>query len=302
MAPSVRLSVLAEQGWRRYAILLAIPLAALVVLTIRLHRDTSGARANIAHCTTGVGGALELAFGKRPSELAFDSDVCGIGFAHTVGNVENEPTPMMCVDDKYKLSGPDCTVISIGVAYNFLFDDTMLARGCRVFSFDPSMAPGNYKRSSRHSFHHLGIGTKDGAHVGESTLYQTYNQRVTQYEIVTLDTILSTIVKAESVSLLRMDVEGAEWDVLQSWVESGVFRAGKIKQLMIEAHFFNSDEVQAQGRILGQVAQQMRRFWLSPNRGSGTDAARENQRLGSWGTELDDDVVCARAYEIGFVV
>ena len=44
------------------------------------------------------------------------------------------------------------------IAYNFIFDDFMLEKGCKVWSFDPSMEPGDYKRGPNHEFRHIGIG------------------------------------------------------------------------------------------------------------------------------------------------
>ena len=66
---------------------------------------------------------------------------------------------------------PECNVISIGIAYNFLFDDFTLGRGCRVWSYDPSMRPGNYKRHKNHEFFNVDIGSFDGIYHGKSTLY-----------------------------------------------------------------------------------------------------------------------------------
>ena len=113
-------------------------------------------------------------------------------------------------------------------------------------------------------------------------------------QLITLETILKTMVQGESVDVIRMDVEGAEWDVLQTWLDSGAFRKGRVKQLLLEAHFFHPEQTVRQGTILAAVAKQMRRFWLAAN---GYRAFQLNRD----GVKLDVSLVCADAYELGFV-
>ena len=87
-----------------------------------------------------------------------------------VGENRLEPEVRICLDD----IRPPCNVLSIGIDYNFIFDDFMLTQGCTVWSFDPSMKKslhGNYARHPNHRFFHVGIGPHDGTFHGPSTLY-----------------------------------------------------------------------------------------------------------------------------------
>ena len=87
-----------------------------------------------------------------------------------VGENSLEPEVRICLDD----IRPPCNVLSIGIDYNFIFDDFMLTQGCTVWSFDPSMKKmlhGDYARHPNHRFFHVGIGPHDGTFHGPSTLY-----------------------------------------------------------------------------------------------------------------------------------
>ena len=109
---------------------------------------------------------------------------------------------MVCLDG---LTTP-CTVLSFGVAYIFDFEQAMLQHGCNVWSFDPSMRPGSYRRGSNHSFHPNGIGTEDGEHSGPSSIFM-YSAK-SSYNLLTMDTIMKTIVKRPTIDVLRIDIEG----------------------------------------------------------------------------------------------
>lgn len=158
-----------------------------------------------------------------------------------------EPDVHICMDNIL----PPCNVISIGIAYNFLFDDYMLSQGCRVWSYDPSMRPGNYKRHENHEFFHVGIGHFDGIYRGKSTLYGGG----INYEVKTLSTIMRDM-GIDKVDMIRIDTEGAEWDVLPSWNYSS------IDQLLVEIHMY--DTLENHATILNNIP--MNIFWSTRNR------------------------------------
>ena len=85
------------------------------------------------------------------------------------GENEKEPDVHVCLDS---IPPSGCVVYSIGIANNWIFDDFMASKGCSVFSFDPSMTgTKKHQRHANHWFEAVGIGTFDGMHTGESTLY-----------------------------------------------------------------------------------------------------------------------------------
>ena len=148
---------------------------------------------------------------------------------HTLkGENEKEPDIRICMDN----IKPPCNVISIGIAYNFIFDKFMLSKGCRVWSYDPSMNEGNYDLETNHKFFHIGIGKQDGVSNDKSTLYQTdKSKRMKTFKIKTLKTMMSDM-DIKFIDVLRIDVEGAEWDIIDS------FEYKNIGQLLIEVHMW----------------------------------------------------------------
>lgn len=167
-----------------------------------------------------------------------------------------EPQTRVCVDDL----PVDCFVLSFGIAYNFLFDDLMLEQGCTVESYDPSMRPGDYTRGPKHTFYPDGLAFDDKKALSEH-LYggpKTVN-------FVSIPTILQRANRS-TVDVMRIDIEGSEWDFLEKAVASDLFRKYDIKQIVMEVHLgwhseigdFNSgsqqvDQVLKQMNILNKI-------------------------------------------------
>ena len=105
----------------------------------------------------------------------------------------------------------------------------MLTKGCQVFSFDPSMHQPTHKRHPNHLFEPIGVGTNDGAHTGASTLYGQKNE----YDVLSLQGMMKRY-NHTFVDVVRMDVEGAEWEVLQQWTRDKLWP--KLGQLLMEIH------------------------------------------------------------------
>jgi len=124
-----------------------------------------------------------------------------------------------------------CVVYSFGIANNWLFDDLMLDHGCSVWSFDPSMTVGTHKRRPTHLFEPIGIGASTGVHRGESTLYGGK----TDYNMMTLQDLMARYGHTH-VDIVRMDVESAEWGVLDQWNRDKMWP--RIGQLLLEIHLF----------------------------------------------------------------
>eukprot|EP01084_Bolivina_argentea_P142587 250497_1 len=170
-------------------------------------------------------------------------------------NDTNEPDAHICFDN---LQHP-CYVLSFGIAYDFSFDDIMLEKGCYVWSLDPSMRPGNYTRHKNHKFLFRGIGTNDGQHIGTSTLWQ--NKEIS-YNVITLQTLMNKY-NIPYVDIIRMDIESAEWDVLQNWLDNDLFEY--IKQLTLEIHMYETNKYKPKhfAEIINKIP--MSAFWAQKN-------------------------------------
>eukprot|EP01083_Nonionella_stella_P065238 170745_1 len=167
----------------------------------------------------------------------------------------NEPETHICLD----YLSPPCTVLSFGIAYDFSFDDMMLEKRCSVYSFDPSMKRANYTRHKNHKFYFQGIGNIDGKHTGATTLWGNVND----YNVSTLDTIMK-MNNIKYVDVIRMDIESAEWDVLESWLNNKMFK--HIGQLLLEIHMYqtNGNDLNRFMDILTNIP--MTVFWVQRNK------------------------------------
>jgi len=89
----------------------------------------------------------------------------------------------------------------------------MASKGCDVRSFDPSMgSTPKHWRGPKHLFEPVGIGPKSGTHQGPSTLFGGG----TNYAVFSLADLMARNNHSR-IDVLRMDVESAEWAVLESW-------------------------------------------------------------------------------------
>lgn len=178
-------------------------------------------------------------------------------FTHRVRGAPTDPDNFLCID---RLK-PPCTVLSFGIAYDFDFDRVLLNRGCRVWSFDPDMKPGNYEINERHKFFRLGLGTADGDNVDPDS---TYN-RIGTYETKRFDTILKDM-GVERVNVVRMDIEGAEWAVLDSMLLSDNPTI-KFDQLLLEIHLDRNSalNMSTKARVLQRLHASMKLFYSIPN-------------------------------------
>lgn len=151
------------------------------------------------------------------------------------GENSKEPDVHICLDN----IRPPCVVYSFGIAYNWIFDDFMIDQGCHVFSFDPSMTLGKHKRHKNHLFEPIGIGPTSGTHTGKSTLYGGK----TNYEVLSLQDMMKRYDHSH-IEMIRMDVESAEWNVLQQWTHDNLWQ--HIDQLLLEIHMYGDQYMHAE--------------------------------------------------------
>jgi hypothetical protein len=181
----------------------------------------------------------------RPDAEGFGSSADARRFLHAVdpsrcadthvikGENENEPDVHVCMD--FLKRNEPCVVYSIGIANNWLFDDLMLSKGCHVFSFDPTMSGDHKRHPERHTFEPIGIGAATGLETRGGASTANYGGRA-RYKVETLAVMMARHGH-DAVTVLRMDVEGAEWDVLAEWLESGAL-LGIADQLLLEIHLY----------------------------------------------------------------
>jgi FkbM family methyltransferase len=139
------------------------------------------------------------------------------------------------------------TIYSFGLGNDVSFDLALMKRfGCKVHGFDPSPPVaqwiGTQSLPADYLFHEYGLGARDGeisffAPSPGSGMFSTSNRHrhVGNTEVRLPVRRLSTIAAAlesSCIDVLKMDIEGAEYDLLPSIVQCPV----PIKQLLIEFH------------------------------------------------------------------
>lgn len=126
----------------------------------------------------------------------------------------------------------NCTVFSFGSAGDFSFDLAARSLGCDVHVFDPSMRafvqngmPKLLKDQTGISFYDVGLANRD------------YYDSVRGWKMMRLQTLMR-MVQVEQVEILKMDIEGDEWGVLDDLFNASPpeVLAG-VNQILMELHF-----------------------------------------------------------------
>lgn len=139
-------------------------------------------------------------------------------------------------------------VYSIGTGTDASFDlDVMKELGCKVFAFDPTPKSIRWVADSKlppdFIFTPLGLGIrnetavfylpKNDAYVSGSVIQNDFVDQGKRVE-VELRTLRTFVTKHghEKIDVLKMDIEGAEYEVLPDILNSGI----QIGQILVEFH------------------------------------------------------------------
>jgi FkbM family methyltransferase len=139
-------------------------------------------------------------------------------------------------------------VYSFGIGEDISFDEALIdTHKCHVYGFDPTPKSIDWcsKQVLPENFHlyEFGISDKTGKvlfhlpknneHVSGSLILQNNvsNKHFIEVEMKSMTEILK-ILKHEKIDVLKMDIEGSEYDVIKSFLKSGI----QINQMVIELH------------------------------------------------------------------
>lgn len=143
--------------------------------------------------------------------------------------------------------GSESIIYSFGLGDDISFDlDIIKMHGCNVYAYDPSpetkLFLSSHQLPHNFLFHELALGANESV----MRFYPSPNKRINYSLVPKLNsggdpievpvTRLATILAANKhtkIDLLKMDIEGAEFDVLQEiFSQTGI----EIEQLVIEFH------------------------------------------------------------------
>jgi len=141
----------------------------------------------------------------------------------------------------------ESTVYSFGVGEDISFDLALISRfGVAIEAFDPTPRSIHWVKQqnipSQFHLHEYGLADFDGdisfnppknpAHVSHTILEDALgNENSIKVPVLTLGSILEKLGHL-SIDLLKMDIEGAEYQVINDMLENGIFP----KQLLVEFH------------------------------------------------------------------
>lgn len=142
----------------------------------------------------------------------------------------------------------DSVVYSFGIGKDISFDKQIItSHRCKVFGFDPTPKSIDYIKSidkePLFTFFDFGISTTTGnkkfylpTNKNAVSASLVYNSIVSSNEFIEVKMKsfedISRILGHKHIDVVKMDIEGAEYEVLESFINSEV----SVKQLLIEFH------------------------------------------------------------------
>ena len=145
-----------------------------------------------------------------------------------------------------------CIVYSFGINDDPSFDQDLTHRwpDCTIYAFDPSIGrqSGDPFLGSHIQFYSIGLGPEN----------LSPEEHTKGWHIMTLSSIMK-MLHHDHISLVKIDIEGDEWDTFYSWKidEGEVYK--KIGQLVGEVHFYQNTEIDTTHGQQRQQQQQRRR-------------------------------------------
>ena len=163
----------------------------------------------------------------------------------------------------------ESVVVDVGLGEDISFSESLILKyGCNVHGFDPTPKAISYidkRKNSKFQLHKLGLARScrsavfylpvNSNHVSGSLTKSNHigNEKI-EVQLIDTDGIIQ-LIKKDRIDLLKIDIEGAEYEVLNS--ESFMSNAPRIKILCIEFHHrwneFGVDSTIAAVEILNKM-------------------------------------------------
>jgi hypothetical protein len=148
----------------------------------------------------------------------------------------------------------------------------------------PNTANKFDRHPTRHKFYEAGIASRDGTrHANDTRMpFQSLYNIPSNYKTITLQTLMSTM-GTDHLDVVRMDCEGAEWQVLEAWLADGLLP--KIDQLLLEIHM-DREHLKEQLNTITRLLQHENVVWSQRNPYAGSNikgtVLRPVWELGLW--------------------
>lgn len=155
----------------------------------------------------------------------------------------------------------DSIVYGVGVGHDITWDLAMIQRfGCAVHAFDPTPRClqwiGTQNTPKEFEFHPFGLSDRDGIATfvmrSDDPTWSSYNPsddatgatEVVKLEVRRLETLMKELGHTK-IDVLKMDIEGGEYDVLADMLRGPV----RPRQLLIEYHYWEDPKTRVRMTI-----------------------------------------------------
>ena len=160
----------------------------------------------------------------------------------------NQNCTGVCGDDTSKIVcglqhlQPGCIVYSIGGNNQWEFEVQLYdTTPCEIHTFDCTGSIGRFKPPTRikdrHSFHHICLASKA---LPAPTLVGDVTNHIVAGPMMTLDG-MQAMLNHKRLDLLKMDIEGYEWSIFESWPQLTDLKASSNislpMQVLVEVHY-----------------------------------------------------------------
>jgi FkbM family methyltransferase len=166
-------------------------------------------------------------------------------------------------------------VYSIGIGEDVSFDRQIIENfGCEIFAYDPTPEAVRFvesqKMDPRFKFHQVGLSDRDGVvefvePSGSDVSFSMFDSdrppagRVFKFPVKRLSTLMSDNNHSH-IDLLKMDIEGFEYGVIEDIVSEGIFPTC----IILEYHHFQRKDPDSTKRSVNVLKSAgYRLFWIS---------------------------------------
>lgn len=127
-----------------------------------------------------------------------------------------------------------CKAFTFGLGYDWSFDEA-LSRRCEVRSFDPSMStPAHTHQPGNIAFFPVGLGARDEIISEPTDPSVSWRLDKATPQVWTMRTLRTLQQDHGAVHVVKMDVEGFEWDALLQALQDGALAS--VRQVLVEVH------------------------------------------------------------------
>lgn len=145
----------------------------------------------------------------------------------------------MCGAD---LHGPSCSLVSLGSNYDASFERAMRPFGCSAYVVDPTLAESDRLVAFRRELSSIGARLNTSVGAGRDNTFARLMHRKEETRLVGMRRLLEDAyprtapATTRHISVIKIDIEGAEYDVLPELFDMCTAGELSVDELLVEMH------------------------------------------------------------------